>query len=126
VPRKSKKELRQEVVVLRRQVRQPGSPGPTARSWPRWPGCCHGRSDGDPPRPGQPHLGHRRIQGELRGLDDRIGASTIRRILGGAGFGPAPRRQADTSWRTFVRTQTNGLLATDFFHLVRREVAMCE
>jgi putative transposase len=63
-----------------------------------------------------PTWGYRRIHGELcrLGYKDRIGASTVWTILQRADVDPAPMRSALT-WRQFLRTQANGVLAVDFF-----------
>jgi transposase InsO family protein len=61
-----------------------------------------------------PRWGYLRIVGECRKLAVTVSASTVRRILRRHRLGPAPRR-GGTSWVQFLRAQTAGTLAVDFF-----------
>ncbi|MCC8250486.1 integrase core domain-containing protein [Saccharothrix luteola] len=61
-----------------------------------------------------PAWGYRRIHGELLVLGIKVAASTVWQILKDAGIDPAPQRTS-TTWSTFLRSQTDALLACDFF-----------
>ena len=60
-----------------------------------------------------PRWGYQRIAGELRKLGVSVSPSTVRRVLAGAGLGPAPRRSGP-SWRAFLRSQAASIVACDF------------
>ena len=61
-----------------------------------------------------PEWGYRRIHGELAGLGVKFAALTVREILKTNGIDPAPRRIGPT-WSQFLRSQAEGILASDFF-----------
>jgi len=61
-----------------------------------------------------PRWGYKRIVGELNGLGISVATTTVRKILRQAGLGPAGER-AGLSWRAFLQTQAQSMLAVDFF-----------
>ena len=61
-----------------------------------------------------PRWGCVRVQGELRKLGIRVGATTVRTLLRTARLSPAPRRAGPT-WTEFLRAQAEGIIACDFF-----------
>src|SRR5438552_3184667 len=90
----------------------------------RWT-CCAGRV-GRPAIGGEvrelvlrlarenPRWGYQRIAGELTGLGISVSATSVRKYLREAGLGPAGER-GGLSWREFLRSQAQSMLACDFF-----------
>jgi len=61
-----------------------------------------------------PRWGYIRIKGECQKLGLRVSATTVKKVLLGAGLDPAPRRDGP-GWSEFLRSQAEGILACDFF-----------
>jgi putative transposase len=59
--------------------------------------------------------GYDRIVGALANLSDTISDQTVGNILKRHGIPPAPERQTTTTWKEFIRTHMDVLVATDFF-----------
>ena len=61
-----------------------------------------------------PRWGYQRIVGALAGVGVRVSATTVAKILRQAGVSPAGVR-AQLSWREFLRTHADSIIACDFF-----------
>lgn len=59
--------------------------------------------------------GYDRIVGALANLGHTISDQTVGNILKRHGIAPAPERKATTTWKEFIRTHLDVLVATDFF-----------
>src|SRR5882724_162202 len=59
--------------------------------------------------------GYDRIAGALAHLGYRISDQTVGNILKRHGIAPAPERKTTTTWKEFIRTHMEVLVATDFF-----------
>jgi transposase InsO family protein len=60
-------------------------------------------------------LGYDRIAGALAHLGHTISDQTVGNILKRHGILPAPERKKTTTWKEFIRTHMDVLVATDFF-----------
>src|SRR5499426_3370489 len=59
--------------------------------------------------------GYDRIVGALANLGHTISDQTVGNILKRHGIPPAPERKTTTTWKEFIRTHLDVLVATDFF-----------
>ncbi len=59
--------------------------------------------------------GYDRIVGALANLGDTLSDQTVGTILKRHGLPPAPERTTTTTWKEFIRTHMDVLVATDFF-----------
>jgi hypothetical protein len=59
--------------------------------------------------------GYDRIVGALANLGYTISDQTVGNILKRHGMAPAPERKTTTTWKEFIRTHMDVLVATDFF-----------
>ena len=59
--------------------------------------------------------GYDRIVGALANLGYTISDQTVGNILKRHGIPPAPERKTTTTWKEFIRTHLEVLVATDFF-----------
>ena len=62
-----------------------------------------------------PRWGYQRIKGELLRLGMAASATAIQATLRRHSLDPAPRRAGSGTWRAFLRQQTAGIVACDFF-----------
>jgi transposase len=59
--------------------------------------------------------GYDRIVGALANLGLTVSAQTVGNVLKRHGIPPAPERKTTTTWKEFIRTHLDVLVATDFF-----------
>jgi transposase InsO family protein len=59
--------------------------------------------------------GYDRIAGALANLGLRVSDQTVGNVLKRHGIAPAPERKKTTTWKEFIRTHMDVLVATDFF-----------
>src|SRR5438105_2844263 len=59
--------------------------------------------------------GYDRIVGALANLGVTVSAQTVGNVLKRHGMAPAPERKTTTTWKEFIRTHMDVLVATDFF-----------